>query len=77
MIFQWCCKGLCDSTPLSLPVMIICSWQNLFWTGVYLLETHDIYLVRKRERTWSQTVETRRVIDFGSSKQNIGREGKV
>ena len=48
-----------------------------FSTGVYLLETHDIYLVRKCERTWSQTVETRRVIDFGSSKQNIGREGKV
>ena len=52
--------------------------QNIFFIGVSKkVKTHNIYLMRKHKRTYVQTVEMRRVIDFWGAKQRVSTERKV
>ena len=56
-------------------ILTCCTKQNLFVVGVSIkVKTHDIYPVRKHERTYVQTVEMRQVIDSKSVNQGVLRE---
>ena len=49
--------------------------QNIFVVGISKkVKMHDIYLMRKHERTYVQTIEMRQVIDFKSVNQGVLRE---